>query len=237
MQSLTAVLNELSLGQASDNVSALERYATLIREENERASLVSRGDLEAIERRHFAESLALLEALEARGLLASPAIDIGSGAGFPGLPIKVLRPGLRLTLLEANQKKAAFLQRVADELGLTDVDVIAQRAEDAGRDRSHRGTYKLALARAVAPLRVLYEYTLPFLAPGGVLAVPKGSAAKRELREGQAALTALGGELIEAAALPVGSRGPTPTLILVRKTGDTPDRYPRRAGIPRKRPL
>lgn len=237
MQSLTPVLVRLSLGDASDNASAFERYAALIRDENERSGLVSRGDLDAIEQRHFAESLALLEALEKRDLLAGPVIDIGSGAGFPGLPVKILRPGLRMTLLEATEKKAAFLERVIAELGLSDIDVVARRAEDAGRDPAHRGAYRLALARAVSPLRILLEFALPLLAVGGTLAAPKGSAAKREIAEAENALTELRGEIVEASPLPIEARGPTPTLVLVRKVAETPERYPRRAGIPRKRPL
>ena len=193
--------------------------------------------MEAIERRHFAESLALLRALEERDLLLSPALDVGSGAGLPGLPIKIARPDLRLTLLEANEKKAAFMERVIAELSLEGASVLSARAEEAGRLPEHRASYALVLARAVAPLRVLAELALPFLAIGGVLAAPKGSAAPREVREAQAALEALGGAVEETARLKAPSGGRPLTLLLVRKTGETPGRYPRRPGIPRKRPL
>jgi 16S rRNA (guanine527-N7)-methyltransferase len=237
MDALAGVLNELSLGLSAPATAQLERYAALIRAENERAGLVSRGDLEAIERRHFAESFALLRALEERDLLRSPVIDIGSGAGFPGVPVKIARPQLRVTLLEATEKKAAFLERVVQELALEEVDVLAMRAEEAARLPEHRAAYVLALARAVAPLRVLLELALPFLAAGGVLAAPKGSAAQRELREAEGALRELGGTVEEVTRLVIAARGPAPTLIIVRKTGETPARYPRRPGIPRKRPL
>jgi 16S rRNA (guanine527-N7)-methyltransferase len=231
------VLNQLSLGQVADKAAALERYAALIRAENERAGLVSRGDLAAIERRHLAESFALLEALEKRDLLRAPAIDIGSGAGFPGVPIKIIRPDLQIAFLEANQKKAAFLEQVVMELGFADARVLAMRAEDAGRDEEHREAYALAFARAVAPLAVLMELALPLLAVGGTLAAPKGSAAGRELAEAENALQVLGGEVIDTLPLAVEGRGPAPTLVLIRKSSRTPERYPRRAGIPRKRPL
>jgi 16S rRNA (guanine527-N7)-methyltransferase len=229
-------LNRLRLGLPADKAVVLERYAALIRADNERDGLVSRGDVDAIETRHFAESLALCAALEERRLLASPAVDVGSGAGFPGMVVKVLRPEIEITLLEANQKKAAFLERTSAELRL-DCEVLAVRAEDAGRDAGHRGKYRLALARAVAPLPVLLEYALPLLATGGTLAAPKGSAAAREMAAAENALRELGGEVIEAVALPVEAGGPMPILVLVRKTAETPERYPRRAGIPRKRPL
>ncbi len=237
MDALSDVLKGLSLRLAPDKAAALARYAAMIRAERERAALVSRGSLEAIERRHFGESLALLAALEQRGLLRSPALDIGSGAGFPGLPIKIARPGLRLTLLESNEKKAAFIAQVIAELSLEGATVVTARAEEAARLPEHRAAYALVLARAVAPLRVLVELALPFLATGGVLAAPKGSSAPREVREAQAALEELGGTVEETARLVVPVAGRAPTLVIVRKAGDTPSRYPRRPGIPRKRPL
>ena len=237
MDRLTAVLKELSLGLTPDKAAALADYAAMIRAERERSALVSRRSMDAIERRHFAESLALLGALEERGLLRSPALDIGSGAGFPGLPIKIARPDLRLTLLESNEKKAEFMERVIAELSLDGAGAVSARAEEAGRLPEHRAAYALVLARAVAPLRVLAELALPFLAIGGVLAAPKGSAAPREVREAQAALEELGGAVEEAVRLKIPAQGRAPTLLIVRKTGETPGRYPRRPGIPRKRPL
>ncbi len=236
MDELTYVLKELRLGLSPDKTTALARYAAMIRAERERSALVSRGSLEALESRHFAESLALAEALKERDLLRSPALDIGSGAGLPGLPIKIARPDLRLTLLESNEKKAAFIELVIAELSLEGASVLSARAEAAGRLEEHRAAYALVLARAVAPLRVLVELALPFLVIGGVLAAPKGSAAPKEIREAQAALKELGGEVEETLRLK-SSPGQAPTLLIVRKTGETPERYPRRPGIPRKRPL
>ncbi len=237
MDSLAAVLKELSLRLAPEKTAALARYAAMIRAERERTALVSRGSMDAIEQRHFAESLALLAALDDRELLRSPALDIGSGAGFPGLPIKIARPDLRLTMLESNEKKAAFLERVIAELSIEGAGVVTARAEEAARLPEHRAAYALVLARAVAPLRVLAELALPFLATGGVLAAPKGSSAPREIREAQAALEELGGTVEETTRLKAPAQGRAPTLLIVRKTGETPARYPRRPGIPRKRPL
>ena len=157
------------------------------------SGLMSLSDRERIERRHFAESLILLEALVQTGAFGSPAIDIGSGGGFPGVPIKIVEPELELTLLEANGKKAAFLEDLVRELPLSGVRVVNDRAETAAHDPAHREVYALAVARAVAPLRVLAELTLPFLRPGGYLATPKGSAAQREVREAGTALQTLGG--------------------------------------------
>jgi len=216
-------------------LDAFATFTRLLIDEGARQNLSSLRDREAIERRHFGESLALLDALASLNALASPAIDIGAGAGFPGLPIKIVRPELRLTLLEATGKKARFMTLVVATLGLSGVTVIHGRAEDLAHDPGHRGAYALALARAVAPLRVLVELALPFVRLGGYLASPKGSGAQREVREAADALRLCGGEVATVQALDV--RDPAPILVLIRKTGETPDAYPRRPGIPTKRPL
>jgi 16S rRNA (guanine527-N7)-methyltransferase len=216
---------------------AFDTYRERILSERPRAGLTSLTDPDAIERRHFVESLALLEALEEHGVLSSPVIDIGSGAGFPGLPMKIARPDLEMTLLEATGKKAAFLEAVASELGLAGITVIAARAEDLGRDTRHRERYALAVARALAPLRVLLELALPLVTVGGHLAAPKGSGAQREIAEASTALTALGGEIVLAEPLESVTVDVKPTLVLVRKIAPTPERYPRRPGVPSKRPL
>jgi 16S rRNA (guanine527-N7)-methyltransferase len=216
-------------------LDAFAAYTRLLVREGSRLNLTSLREPEAIEQRHFGESLSLLQALESFEAFASPAIDIGTGAGFPGLPIKIVRPDLKLTLLEATGKKCRFLELVVDTLGLTGVTVINGRAEELAHDPEHRGAYPLALARAVAPLRVLVELALPILRPDGYLAAPKGSAALREVREAATALRLCGGEV--TAVQPLDVPEPAPVLVLVRKSAETPDAYPRRAGIPSKRPL
>jgi len=201
------------------------------------ANLTSLRDRASIERRHFAESLALLNVLERTAVVESPVIDIGTGGGVPGLPFKIARPDLNMTLLEAAAKKVRFLEDTVRELGLGGVAVIQARAEDLAREPDHRGVYALALARAVAPLRILVELALPFLYVGGYLATPKGSGAEREAKEAENAVAVCGGTINSVEPLDLPGPGPLPTLVLVRKTAETPDRYPRRAGIPRKRPL
>ena len=218
-------------------LNLLDAYATRLLHENRRANLTGARDREAIYRRHFAESLALLAELEATGLLASPLVDIGAGAGFPGLPMKIARPDLDVTLVEATGKKCRFLELMVADLGLAGVRVVQGRAEDLARVAEFRETYPLALARTVAPLPVLLELSLPFIKVGGILAAPKGSAAAREMREAANALTELGGEIVSAERLELPIDGPKPTLVLVRKVSQTSERYPRRAGIPNKRPL
>jgi len=179
----------------------------------------------------------LLRALTDAGVVESPVIDIGSGAGFPGLPFKILRPDLRMTLLEATGKKVQFLAEVVQQLHLENVMTLQGRAEELARDPAHRGAYALAMARAVAPLRTLVELALPFVRLGGYLAAPKGSGAAREVREAERALAECGGAVVGVRLLDVPGPGIAPTLVLVRKTAETPERYPRRTGVPHKRPL
>jgi len=212
--------NRLRIHLSQEQVEAFRVYLESLVAERRSAALTSLAEPDAIQRRHFVESLALLRALEDAGALGARAIDIGTGAGFPGLPIKIARPALELTLLEA-----------------TGVTVVQARAEDLARDTSHRAAYDLALARAVAPLPALVEVALPFLRTGGYLAAPKGSGAPREVREAERALRECGGvvELVQPLDVPRPQKAPT--LVLVRKVRETPDRFPRRAGIPFRRPL
>ena len=233
----TAVGKRLRIRLSSIQSEAFETYYQELISARKRISLTSLRDRESIERRHFLESLALLTALEDAGALGSPGIDIGSGAGFPGVPIKIARPELEMALLEATQKKAAFLAGLIEKLGLAGVRLIHGRAEDVAHEPGEREAYALAVARAVAPLPTLVELALPFVRVGGYLAASKGSAAAREVREAESALRICGGTIESMFKLDVPSAGPAPTLVLVRKVAGTPERYPRRPGMPSKRPL
>jgi 16S rRNA (guanine527-N7)-methyltransferase len=237
MDTFGAVVNELRMPLSAGQLAKFDLYARRLLDENKRTNLTSTRYREAVYRRHFAESLAILRALEERGIDLSPVIDVGAGAGFPGLPIKIARPEVELTLLEATGKKARFLESIVAELELTGVQVAQGRAEDLAHNDAARENYRLVLARAVAPLPVLLELTLPFLATGGVLAAPKGSAMRREVAASENALATLGGEFEDMVTLELEAGGPKQTLVIVRKVGTTPDRFPRRAGMPAKRPL
>lgn len=237
MDVFAAVVNELRMPLNAHQLGQFDLYAGRLLQENRRTNLTSTRDREGVYRRHFAESIAILRVLEERRVELSQMIDVGTGAGFPGLPVKIAWPEIALTLLEATGKKARFLESMVAELGLSDVQVVQGRAEDIGHEPGHRGAYRLALARAVAPLPVLLELTLPFLATGGVLAAPKGSALQREVRASTNAVAALGGEIETVVPLDLLGEGPRQSLVIVRKTGVTPNNYPRRAGMPGKRPL
>lgn len=217
-------------------VTQLDQFATYTNELqrwNERINLTAITEPKAISVRHFLDSLycALFW-----GEMPDSLIDIGSGAGFPGVPLKLLRPELRLTLVESVGKKAAFLEHLVGGLGLEGVTVLAQRAEEVGRDPQHRAEYAVVTARAVADLRVLAEYCLPLLRVGGRFLAPKGADVSAEVAAMAQALQILGGELL--AIEPVTLPGVEPrSLVVCMKVAPTPPEYPRAVGLPARRPL
>jgi 16S rRNA (guanine527-N7)-methyltransferase len=232
---------QLGVELDAHQLDLFERYYRLLKSASSRMSLTAVTGYEAVQQRHFLESLALLPALRQVDLLATGrqerVLDLGAGAGLPGLPLKIAAPDLSLTLLEATGRKAAFLRQVVSELALEQVDVLLGRAEEVARQPDRRQAYELVLARAVAPLPTLLELALPFLRIGGVLAAPKGSGAPQELTRSERALGLLGGRLLSVTPLSVPGAPRRPWLVLVRKVAPTPEVYPRRPGIPAKRPL
>ena len=243
-QSLAPLLAEaerLGIDLDADACRRFACYLELIEEWRPRAGLTAIEDPAEMQRRHFGESLALLQVLRESGHIPRTGplriIDVGSGAGFPGLPMRIVEPRLALTLVESHARRARFLELVASELGLDDVRVVQARAEDAGRDPALREHFDLVVARAVAPLAVLAEYAIPLLQPGGVLAAPKGSRAEEELEEAAPALAALGATAESPVALSLPSGAPRQLVLIVPRAGELDARYPRRAGIPAKRPL
>lgn len=228
----------ISLGQ--EQLWAFQLYYLELARHAPYADLTSVTDLQGVQRRHFLESLALGRRLLDMGLLPAgeeeAVIDIGTGGGFPSLPIRLVWD-FPLTLLEADGRKVRFLKRLVALLGLQHVQIIWGRAEEVAHLPQHRETYRLALARAVAPLPVLVELALPFLEVGGALATPKGERAYQEIEEAAAALRELGGEVVHVAPLTVPGPGPYPTLVVVTKARPSPLKYPRRPGVPQKRPL
>lgn len=242
---------QLGLALNEAQLAAFERYRAELIAWNQRFNLTSLTDPADIDARHFLDSLSCLAALPAmkragpddpaavlQNWLAGPvsAVDVGAGAGFPGLPLKIVWPGLRLTLLEATGKKCRFLECMVAELRLAGVEVVQARAEDYGQGAG-RAAFDLTLARALAPLPVLLEYTLPLLKPGGWLIAQKGREPVEEVAASQAALAALGGRLHTARRVNVPGLDAERTLVLVEKVAATPKVYPRRAGIPQRQPI
>ena len=233
---LPAITRALGLDLSESQLAALAAYRDRLA--GAELNLVSARDRDQIESRHLAESLAYGRLLQRQGLLPDGVrlLDLGAGGGLPGKPIRIACPAVRLTLLESVGKKCRFLEQVAQDLDLAGVVVLEGRAETFGRNEAHREQYDLVVARAVAPLPVLLEYALPFLRTGGHLAAVKGTAALDEIEAAEGALQALGGHLVDAPAFEP-PQGPRQTVVIVRKDTPTPQRYPRREGIPAKRPL
>ncbi len=214
---------------------AFSLYADHLLAWNKNINLTAITDPEAIEMRHFLDSLTVIRAVPLqRGLRV---IDVGSGAGFPGLPLRLVYPHIELTLLEATAKKAAFLEHIVKLLKLTNVHVLNARAEDAGQDAASREQYDLALARAVAQMPVLVEYMLPLCRVGGRCVALKGENAVAEVRQAENALRIVGGHVEKVIQVELPQVTETHHLVVIEKVAATPPRYPRRAGIPGKRPL
>jgi 16S rRNA (guanine527-N7)-methyltransferase len=207
----------------------LERFLIRFLERNAVTNLSSARDPVAVAA-HFADSLAIVD------LIREPYIDVGSGGGFPGIPLAIAT-GFATTLLEATAKKARFLSEIVEELGLR-ANVVTARAEDAARDPELRGVFASATARAVSSAPAVLELTIPFLRVGGVAVLQRGKLDERERTAANDAALVLGAEItLERAGSPFAAEPDERRILLVRKVAETGQRFPRRAGIPAKRPL
>ena len=233
MADMKELLLDAGVPVAADRIDALNVYHDLLTDWNTRMDLTSVPDAE-IARRHFLDSLLPLTKTEffPEGLRL---IDVGTGAGFPGLALAIARPDFTVTLLEAQGKRCQFLNAVCEALRLRNVTVIQDRAEVLGRAEGHREAYDRAVARAVAPLNVLCEYLLPFVRVGGYALCWKGPNVTEEMEDGSAAAEKLGGALEAPVSFPWENENHL--LSPIRKIETTLPQYPRKNGIPAKRPL
>ncbi len=225
----------LNLELSGQQLRAFSLYGRELVAWNARFNLTAITEPEEIEIKHFLDSLSCLKAAELR----PPAhiVDVGSGAGFPGLPLKIAFPQFRLTLVESVGKKVEFCRHIVETLGLEGVEIIHARAEALGRDAAHRGHYDWAVARAVAAAPVVLEYLLPLLRLQGRALLQKGATGPAEIHSARHALAVLGGEVRRMIPVELPRVAEPRYLIIVEKTAATPEKYPRRPGIPAKRPL
>lgn len=210
-------------------------YLGLLLTWNERMNLTAVRDPHAIQIRHFLDSLSCTTVTG--GLNGRSLIDIGTGAGFPGLPLKILYPDLQLTLADSVAKKTTFLKAVVAELELENVTILAERAETLGQQPAHRQQYDWALARGVVEMRALAEYLLPLCKIGGHMLAQKGESAARETEAAQNALQTLGGGSSTIHPIQLPEVETLHYLVVIDKIGETPANYPRKPGMPGKRPL
>ena len=226
----------LGLTLSKEQLTAFETYRRELLEWNRRINLTRIIEPEEIITKHFLDSLSVGPVLQ-KLPNADSVVDVGSGAGFPGLPLKIVLPQLSVTLLETTGKKTKFLEHVIQLLDLRGVTILTVRAEDAGRQRGHREQYHVAVARAVAALPVLAEYLLPLVKVGGWVIAQKGQHPTQETQSAANALGILGGKLRQVQPVQVPGLPDERHLIIIEKVKPTPPQYPRRAGTPTKKPI
>ena len=238
MEKLKAGAAELGLELSPAQLEQFESYYRELTNWNQRANLTAVTGYEEVQLKHFLDSLSVVLAWTLPAERQNFAvIDVGSGAGLPGIPLKIAFPAVRLTLLEATAKKAVFLRHIVAELGLDGVEIVAGRAEEIAHQPRYREKFDLVLSRAVAALPTLVELALPFTAVGGSFIAQKKGAIDDEISRAGRAISLLGGRLREVKEIKLSSLPDGRRLIVIDKRSPTPEQYPRRPGIPAKRPL
>ena len=229
---LMAGAHQLGTDLDDVNVSSLLKYKRILLEWNEKMNLTAIEEERAFITKHFIDSLSILPFLKDIGNIA----DVGTGAGFPGIPLKIVQPSLQIVLMDSLEKRVGFLKAVISELNLAGITAIHSRAEDAGASPVHREKYDAAVARAVASLPVLLEYCLPLVKKGGIFIAMKGSSAD-EIKASEKALGLLGGTIEQVMDFTLPDSDISRSIIIVRKLRQTPLKYPRKPGKPTKEPL
>ena len=224
---------ELGISINENQISQLNTYAKLLKEWNEKINLTAITDDEGIAIKHFLDSMTALLTGKVRGKV----LDVGTGAGFPGLVLKIAEPDIKLTLLDSLNKRINFLREVSDKTGLDDIDFVHGRAEDFGMNSAYRARFDTVVSRAVANLRVLSEWCLPFLKEGGYFLALKGPLADEELEEARRSIYILGGEVEEVFPVDIPFTDLSHRIIIIKKVRRTPSKYPRKPGIAAKNPI
>ena len=231
---MEAILREglTALSLPTEGIPALLRYAELLAEKNKVMNLTAITDPAEVARLHFLDCAALLALADLRG---KTVVDVGTGAGFPGLPLKILEPSIQLTLLDAQRKRVDFLREVCEDLGLEDVECVHGRAEEFAQQ--HRETFDLAVSRAVAALPVLAELCLPLVKPGGQFLAMKSVDSNEELNASGRAAAMLGGRLEKPLDYVISGTNIPRRLVILTKIEETPKKYPRTFAKIKKNPL
>ncbi len=241
---LTVSAEELELSIDETTAAQLYTYYEMLIEKNKVMNLTAITEEEEVVTKHFIDSLSIVKCPAIKEILTSEAgsdafrvIDVGTGAGFPGLVLKIVFPSIRMTLFDSLQKRLNFLNEVIVALGLTGVETVHGRAEDAGHDKKHREQYDLVVSRAVANMATLSEYCLPFVRKGGYFLAYKTAESSEEVAAGSGAVRKLGGVIERTDTFDLPMSDNKRSLVLVKKTGSTLAKYPRKAGTPGRDPL
>lgn len=226
-------MNSIGIELTDPQLNAFETYYDMLIDRNKVMNLTAITEFDEVMDKHFLDSVYLFRSIELKA--DYKLIDIGTGAGFPGIPLKIVFPELKITLLDSLNKRVGFLNDVIDELNLNDIEAIHGRAEDIARDKAYRASYDIAVSRAVANLSTLSEYCLPFVKIGGKFVSYKSGDCADEVDNAKAAIHLLGGKInkIDEFSYSNNSR----SFIVIDKVMNTSNKYPRKAGLPSKKPL
>jgi len=238
MEPLVVGARQLGITLTDQHLAAFEVCYDELVAWNDRFNLTAITDWKGVLIRHFLDSLSCLKAVPQAELgTGARVIDVGAGAGYPGIPLRIVCPGMRLTLLEATHKKVRFLEHLTERLGMADVRAIHGRSEDLAHEPAHRERYDWCIARAVAQMPTLVEYLLPLARVGGAILAQKGEDAAAEVQEADEAISTLGGEVRKLVPVEIRGLAETRYLVVIDKVAPSPERYPRRPGMPKKHPL
>lgn len=226
-------VNKISITLSEQQLEQFQIYYEMLVEKNKVMNLTGITEWDDVLEKHFLDSISLIRAVNLNQELT--VMDMGTGAGFPGIPLKIAFPNLIVTLADSLNKRVLFLQEVIDELGLEGIEAIHGRAEDLARDKKYREQYDLSVSRAVANLSTLTEYCLPFVKIGGQFISYKSGECEQEVDESKSAVFLLGGKVKDVIKFELGDSGRS--FIVVDKVNGTPKTYPRKAGTPSKKPL
>ncbi len=228
-------VESLGISLTEIQVKQFIRYYEMLTEWNQVMNLTAITDFDEVMKKHFVDSLSLVKAYDVKQNISL--IDVGTGAGFPGLALKIAFPNLRVTLLDSLNKRIRFLDAVVEELALTGVNTVHGRAEDYARPGKLREQYDLCVSRAVANLSTLSEYCLPFVKPGGFFISYKSEKISQEKSAAESAVSSLGGKIKKQVEFNLPESEIFRILFVIEKVRKTPGKYPRKAGLPSKEPL
>lgn len=228
-------LQKLNITLTEYQKEQFDRYYQMLVEWNKVMNLTGITDYDEVNLKHFTDSLTVVRTLDLNEICS--VIDIGTGAGFPGLPIKIAFPNIKVVLLDSLNKRIKFLDAVAEELNLTGIETLHGRAEDYAKKKEYREQFDLCVSRAVANLSTLSEYCIPFVKKNGYFVSYKSGSSDEEIKQSEKAVNILGGEIIKVDKFLLPGTDMGRSLVNIKKLGNTPLKYPRKAGIPSKEPL